>query len=81
MFVATRRVGWWGLFVTDPLLATAVTSAQRGTTDGEWRFYNGDAGSTRYAPFGQINKDTVKDLTIAWRWKRKKPGPRRPASI
>ena len=58
------------------LLATAGAAAQTGTADGEWRFYNGDAGSTRYAPFDQINKDTVKDLTIAWRWKRENPGPR-----
>ena len=68
-------------FVTGLFMVAAVASAQRGTADGEWRFYNGDTGSTRYAPFDQINKDTVKDLTIAWRWKRKKPGPRRPASI
>ena len=58
------------------LCAPVVASAQTGTTDGEWRFYNGDAGSTRYAPFDQINKDTVKDLTIAWRWKPESPGPR-----
>ena len=58
------------------LVVTAVGSAQTGTTGGEWRFYNGDAGSTRYAPFDQINKDTVKDLMIAWRWKTENPGPR-----
>ena len=79
--MATRRVGWWGLFVGSLLVAPVVASAQRGTADGEWRVYNGDAASTRYAPFDQIDKNTVKDLTIAWRWKRKKPGPRRPASI
>ena len=63
-------------FVTGLLMVAAVASAQRGTADGEWRFYNGDAGSTRYAPFDQINKDTVDDLTIAWRWTPDDPGPR-----
>ena len=71
-----RRLGWWGPIVTGLFVATAGASAQTGTADGEWRFYNGDAGSTRYAPFDQINKDTVKDLTIAWRWKTENPGPR-----
>ena len=61
---------------TGLLCGAVVASAQTGTVDGEWRFYNGDAGSTRYAPFDQINKDTVTDLTIAWRWKPENPGPR-----
>ena len=72
MSVGTFRVG---SFVTGLLVVTAVAAAQTGTT-GEWRFYNGDAGSTRYAPFDQINRDTVDDLTIAWRWKTANPGPR-----
>ncbi len=36
---------------------------------GEWRYLNGDALSTRYSPLDQINKDNIKNLTIAWRWK------------
>jgi quinoprotein glucose dehydrogenase len=36
---------------------------------GEWRFYGSDAGSTKYSPLDQINKDNVKNLRIAWRWK------------
>ena len=77
MSVATLRFGSRGfVLATGLLIATAVPSAQTGTANGEWRFYNGDAGSTRYAPFDQINKDTVKDLTIAWRWKAENFGPR-----
>ena len=64
------------VFVAALLLAAAVPSAQTGSANGEWRFYNGDAGSTRYAPLDQINKDTVKDLKIAWRWKSENFGPR-----
>lgn len=33
----------------------------------EWRAYGGDYASTRYAPLDQINRDTVKTLTVAWR--------------
>ena len=57
-----------------PLLAVSVLtriplSGQSGARNGEWRYYGGDAGSTKYSPLDQINKDNVKDLRIAWRWK------------
>ena len=35
---------------------------------GEWLYWGGDAGQTRYAPLNQINADTVEDLKVAWRW-------------
>ena len=35
----------------------------------EWRYYGGDAASTKYSPLDQINRDNVKNLKIAWRWK------------
>jgi quinoprotein glucose dehydrogenase len=63
------------------LLAAAFTSravptvAQHGTDKGEWRFYAGDAGSTKYAPLDQINRENVKDLRVAWRWKGQNFGP------
>jgi quinoprotein glucose dehydrogenase len=44
-------------------------SGQRGATNGEWRAYSAEAGSTRYSPLDQINKDNVKDLQVAWTWK------------
>ena len=37
------------------------------TQQGEWRSYNGDPGSTKYAPLDQINRTNVKNLRIAWR--------------
>ena len=43
--------------------------AQYGAKNGEWRYYGGDLGSTRYAPLDQINKDNVKDLRVAWTWR------------
>lgn len=45
--------------------AVAVV-AQQGASDGEWRFYRGDAGGTRYSPLSQIHRDNVDDLEIAW---------------
>ncbi len=58
-------------FLFTPLCATG----QQGATNGEWRFYGGDAGSTRYAPLDQINGDNVQSLEIAWRWTAANYGP------
>jgi quinoprotein glucose dehydrogenase len=43
--------------------------AQQGAKAGEWRAYAGEAGSTRYSPLDQINRDNVKNLQVAWSWK------------
>jgi quinoprotein glucose dehydrogenase len=50
--------------------------AQSGATKGEWHFYGGDAGNTKYSPLDQINAKNVKELEIAWRWKAENFGPR-----
>src|SRR5262249_53144577 len=57
-------------------LGLQVVDAQHGAADGEWRFYGGDAGSTKYSPLDQINADNVKQLQIVWRWKSENFGPR-----
>src|ERR1035437_9851814 len=58
------------------ILALALNAeAQYGTKNGEWRFYGGDAGSTKYSPLDQINAANVKQLEIAWRWKAENFGP------
>jgi quinoprotein glucose dehydrogenase len=50
----------------------AVVVAQRPAPNpaqaGEWRFYGGDAASTKYSPLGQITRGNVNQLQIAWRW-------------
>jgi quinoprotein glucose dehydrogenase len=33
----------------------------------DWAAYGGDKGGMKYSPLDQINKDTVKNLKIAWR--------------
>ena len=58
------------------VLCGASAPAQQGAVKGEWRFYGGDAGSTKYSPLDQINASNVKQLEIVWRWKAENFGPR-----
>ena len=55
---------------------TLPASGQSGAKNGEWRYYGGDAGGTKYSPLDRINRDNVKDLRIVWRWKAENFGPR-----
>ena len=57
------------------LCAPDTSTAQSGAENGQWRYYGGDAGSTRYAPLDQINPDNVADLEVAWRWRADNFGP------
>ena len=75
MIRETRRSG---LRTHLPMYALAVAvasgwalpvSAQYGAEGGEWRYYGGDAGSTKYSALSQINEDNAGDLEVAWRWK------------
>ena len=47
---------------------SGLALAQYGAIDGEWSYYGGDAGSTKYAPLDQINGDNFNDLEVAWTW-------------
>jgi quinoprotein glucose dehydrogenase len=54
--------------------ASAAASGQHPSTqppgaEGNWPFYAGDQGATHYSPLSQINRATVKELTVAWRWR------------
>ena len=66
----------FGLLLSVLFLIAAPAMAQRGTTNGEWRFYGGDAGSTKYSPLDQINSENAAELEIVWRWKADNFGPR-----
>ena len=57
------------------LCGAGAADAQSGAENGQWRYYGGDAGSTRYAPLDQINTDNVADLEVAWRWRADNFGP------
>src|ERR1700733_3525508 len=58
------------------IVPSAFAPAQPGTANGEWRYYGGDAHSTKYSPLDQINRDTVRKLEVAWTWKAQNFGPR-----
>jgi len=58
-----------GILCGGVILAAPVTAgAQYGATNGEWRSYGGDLGSTKYSPLDQINATNFADLHVAWRW-------------
>jgi quinoprotein glucose dehydrogenase len=61
-------------------IALTSTSArvfgQAGARGGEWRYYGGDTGHTRYSPLDQINAANFKNLEVAWRFKTDALGPR-----
>ena len=67
-----RRLSIPGLL----LCATLPLAAQTGAKNGEWRSYAAEPGSTKYSPLDQINRDNVKNLRIAWRFKTDNLGPR-----
>jgi mono/diheme cytochrome c family protein len=49
----------------------AVKTATAGRT-AEWRYYGGDAGSTKYSPLDQIDASNVGKLHIAWSWQARR---------
>src|SRR5215510_12056062 len=50
------------------ILATAWAAGGRAAdADRDWPAYGGDKGGSKYSPLNQINKDTIKNLKIAWR--------------
>ncbi len=53
---------------TSKKTAQEKKTAPGGTENGEWRVYGGDNANRKYSPLAQINKDNVKNLTIAWKW-------------
>jgi quinoprotein glucose dehydrogenase len=67
-----RRAALVGLLLE---IAPTLSLAQQGAADGEWRYWGGDAGSTRYAPVDQIRRENAKDLQVVWRWRAANFGP------
>jgi quinoprotein glucose dehydrogenase len=57
------------------LLCSLPAAAQSGARDGEWHYYGGDSGSTRYSALDQIDAGNVQELKVAWRWKTDNFGP------
>ncbi len=64
-----------GMATLVALVPAASAAGQQGATDGQWRTYGGDTGSTRYAPLDQIDGDNFNDLEVAWRFATANLGP------
>jgi len=64
--------GWkrWraAMALTIILASSTPLAAQQGVSDGQWRYYGGDAGSTKYAALDQITAENVSNLTTQWFW-------------
>jgi quinoprotein glucose dehydrogenase len=55
--------------------APVTSGLVRGNAPGEWRYWGGDAHSTRYSPLDQINADNFGTLQMAWQWNAGTFGP------
>jgi quinoprotein glucose dehydrogenase len=78
MTICSRRPAAAALVLSAVVVCCAdlVLSGQAGAPKGEWQYYAADAGSTNYSPLSQIDRNNVKDLRVAWRWKSENFGPR-----
>lgn len=56
------------LFTFIVMAAPHSAWSQAKPATGEWRYYGGDAGSTKYSPLDQINKENVSQVKVAWTW-------------
>ena len=72
-----NRLPHWILLLAPLLLMQAPAGeAQQGARNGEWRYYGGDAGTTKYSALDQINASNVKELKVVWEWKAQNFGRR-----
>jgi quinoprotein glucose dehydrogenase len=67
-----RRANGWPVTVAGDSVAPSEGASHSLT---EWLNNRGDAGSASYSALDQINRDNVKSLRIAWRWKSDNFGP------
>ena len=72
-FVAGRRLLLPAL--CGVVIATGAAAQERGNPPGEWRYWGGDAWSTRYSPLDEINADNFEELEVAWIWRVDNFGP------
>ena len=63
-----KHVGVLVLCILIINLERAAVGANNGVRKGEWRYYGGDQGSSKYSPLDQINRENVKNLKVAWTW-------------
>ncbi len=57
------------LIAASIIMVSAVSAtAQYGVSDGQWRHYGGDQGSTTYSALTQIDRNNFDKLEVLWRW-------------
>ena len=65
---------WWAMGTADDLSidgkAAAVAPADPAATEG-WPAYGGDAGGSRYSAAGQVTRENVGRLQVAWQYRTK----------
>ncbi len=68
-----RVAGWLATLVLAG--AGGAEGQDRGTPEGEWRYWGADAWSTRYSPLDQVNAENFEELRVAWTWRGDNFGP------
>lgn len=49
--------------------AAVICAVGANAARDDWPFYAADQGGTHYSPLTDINRSTVKELSVAWRWR------------
>ena len=64
----TARLALVAAAIVAAVAPPAPVAAQQGAPNGEWPYYGGDLGGTKYSGLDQIDATNFDDLQIAWRW-------------
>ena len=72
-----RSSGVLGVVAAIVLVTMLPLAGQQagGVDNGEWRYWGGDAGGTRYAPLDQIDAGNFEVLEVEWVWRGDNFGP------
>jgi quinoprotein glucose dehydrogenase len=66
-----KRLGFFVIAIVVIVVgaSSAALLGQYGVKTGDWTSFGGDNGSTRYSPLDQINRENVRNLQVAWKFK------------
>jgi quinoprotein glucose dehydrogenase len=68
--VVSRRISHAKIaLVAAGVLLCGGSVASRSSGSGEWPYYGGDPGGTKYSSLTGINRENVAALQVAWEWK------------
>lgn len=67
--VGKSRIAGLGIaFFVGCMLSSAVGYGQQKPPAGDWRYYGGDAASTKYSSLDQITAENVGKAKVVWTW-------------